>query len=257
MKSPVGETLRPVGLLENLYTARQVLGIYNSVIITATYTTPLTLTAEAIYSTLSSIIPPLIQRHPVLCCYFEGADTSKSVFKRLNKIVVADVLQIRDLRNPGALSDVLQELHDKRWSINFESLWKLVVLREPVESPEAGNFKIHIAFVYHHILGDGLSGTAFHKSLLGEMKNTEQAGLQTTDVPEVIDTPICINLVEPVEKLTSLPVGWLFLLQQLMKEYAPSWLTSASSPTWAGEPVQTLKTCPFRSRVRIVVIGEA
>ncbi|KAL9586656.1 MAG: hypothetical protein Q9203_003780 [Teloschistes exilis] len=172
-------------------------------------------------------------------------------------IVIADVLQIRDLRNPGALSEVLQELHDKRWSMNSKPLWKLAVLREPVRSPEAGSFKIHIAFVYHHILGDGLSGTAFQKSLLGEIKNTEKAGLQTIDVPKVIDTPIYTDLVEPVEKLTSLLIGWLFLLQQLVKEYAPSWLTSASSSTWTGQPVQTLEMCPFRSRVRIAVIWEA
>lgn len=70
MNSPVGETLRPVGLLEKLYTARQVLGIYKSVIITATYTTPLTLTAEAIYSALGSTIPHLIQRHPVSLLLF-------------------------------------------------------------------------------------------------------------------------------------------------------------------------------------------
>ncbi|MCJ1248974.1 hypothetical protein MMC30_006195 [Trapelia coarctata] len=253
--SATSDVLRPVGMLEKLYTARQVLGIYNSVIVTATYTVRSELEATSLYSIFCATIFGLLYRHPSLCCYFEGADTLEPKFRRLDTIQVKDVLQLLDLEKRESLAQKLQEFHDQQWPIERKPLWKLVVMREPqIASDTSIGSKLHIAFIYHHVIGDGLSGTAFHMSLLRELEDIEQTSQDLQEAPKAIDTPVSTSLIEPIEKLTVLPLSWLFLIKQVVQEYAPRWLIGAPSPLWAGLPIQTLDKCPFRSRVRIVTI---
>ena len=254
--SATNHVLRPVGMLEKLYTARQVLGIYNSVIVTATYKFQSKLSDTSLYSLFGATVSGLIHRHPSLCCTFEGERTLEPKFKGLRTIEVNDVLQIVDLEEGEGLAQKLQELHDQQWSVDEKPLWKLLVMKEErqiASEPSIGSELLYIAFVYHHVIGDGLSGAAFHRSLLRELRNVEHTG-QDLQVPKAINTPVSINLIDPVEKLVTLPLSWLFLIKQAAQEYAPQWLTGAPSPLWAGLPVQTLDECPFRSRVRIISI---
>ena len=253
--STTSNVLRQVGMLEKLYTARQVLGVYNSVIVTATYTIQTKLENRSLYSIFGHTIPKLIIRHPPLCCYFEGEDTPEPKFIRLNSFEVNDVLQIVDLKERETLAQRLQELHDQQWSVERKPLWKLVVMKEPhfIEDTKAGS-KLHVAFVYHHVIGDGLSGTAFHRSLLLELDALEQTGDALQGPPKAIDTPVSTTLIEPIERLISLPLSWLYLIKSAAQEYIPQWLLGTPPLIWAGLPVQTLDECPYLSRARIVTI---
>ena len=249
------DVLRPVGMLEKLYTARQVLGIYNSVIVTATYTVRLKLDDTLLCSIFCATISRLLHRHPSLCCYVEGEDTLEPRFRRLITIEVKDVIQILNLEKRESLAQKLQELHDQQWPMEGKPLWKLVVMREPqIASDTSIGSKLHIAFVYHHVIGDGLSGAAFHRSLLRELESIEKTSQDLQEIPKAIETPVSISLIDPIEKLSVLPLSWLFLIKQVVREYAPRWLIGAPSSVWAGLPVETLDKCPFRSRVRIVAI---
>ena len=244
--------LRTIGLMEKVYIARQALGICNSVIVTATYTVSSTLEDAALSSILCTAIASLLQRHPFLCCYFEGEETPKPLFRCLDKIHVKDVLQVVDLTNSKNLAQELEELHDQRWSTEQKPLWKLVVMRE---SQIVGDMhsQLHLAFVYHHAIGDGLSGVAFHRSLLHELGNIGKIDY-LHELPETIDTPASTKLIEPVEKLTSFPLSWAFFLRRAIQEYAPVWLIGQPPSLWAGLPIQSLEDYPFRSRIRIVAI---
>lgn len=259
MSTP-GDILRPLGMLEKLYTARQVLNTYNSVIVTATYALQTIPEDTILYHLFRVTIPTFLERHPSLCCYFDGENTPNPQFRGLRSINVKDVLQIVtiDKERHESLADILQRLHGQRWSTERKPLWKIVVLREGAE--DAGDTSnsqklMHVAFVYHHVIGDGLSGTAFHRSLLHALGEIERKSpkLQHPQ-PETIDTPLSIQLIEPIEKLCNLSLSWPFLLKQVLTEYAPRWLVGAPLPIWAGLPTQTLEQCPYRSRVRTVTI---
>ena len=251
--STTSDLLRSVGMLEKLYTARQVLGIYNSVIVTATYAIPSNLEDAALYSIFCATIPGLLHRHPSLCCYFEGEDTPEPKFRRLNSIVVEDVLQVLGLEQRESFTQKLQNFHDEPWPVERKPLWKLVALREQQSSSDTGSVsKLHVAFLYHHVIGDGLSGAAFHKSLLREFEKIEQTSLDLQEAPQEIDTPVSTSLIEPIENLIVLPLSGLFLFKKVFEEYAPRWLIGPPSPLWAGLPTQTLDKCPFRSRIQIV-----
>lgn len=179
--------LRPVGMLEKLYTARQVLDIYNSVIVTATYAVPSGLGDASLCSILYTAIAELIKRHSSLCCYIEGQDSSNPIFKRLDTIEIKEIIQITCLSKQESLAHKLQELHEQRWSTEQKPLWKLAVMKGPQIASDTSP-KLHIAFIYHHAIGDGLSGIALHKSLLHELniKRTKQElqnSIKTIDIP--------------------------------------------------------------------------
>lgn len=258
-----GDILRPLGMLEKLYTARQVLNTYNSVIVTATYALQSIPKDDVLYHLFCATIPKLLDSHPSLCCYFSGENTTKPQFRCLNSIKVKDVLQIITIEEEEeheSLAGILQRLHDQQWSTDQKPLWKMVVLREG-EAEGTGatsnsqKLLLHVAFVYHHVIGDGLSGTAFHRSFLRALGDIEHANPDLHDIPQTIAIPSSITLIEPIEKLCNLSLSWPFLLKQVLTEYAPHWLVGAPARIWAGSPTQTLDECPYRSRNRIVTIG--
>ena len=226
--SAANNVVRPVGMLEKLYVARQVLGIYHSVVFTATYATPNDLEDSTVCAILGMTIPSLLIRHPALCCYFEGENTSKPVFKRLDTINIQDIIRVEHIEYASSLAKKLEELHDQRWSTTQPNpLWKMVALREPGD-----NTVLHITFVYHHAIGDGLSGVAFHRSLLNEIKTIQQASNIMPQISAEIFVPNSVDLIPPVEKLVDLPISWSFLIKNGMQEYLPGWLGGSSSPLW-------------------------
>ncbi len=112
--SATSNVLRPVGMLEKLYTARQALGVYNSVIVTATYRVPVELEDTMVYTTLRAAIPGLLHRHPPLCCYIEEANTAESRFARLSTVDLKDVLQIVTLEQGEILAERFSHLACKQ-----------------------------------------------------------------------------------------------------------------------------------------------
>ncbi|CAO1597093.1 hypothetical protein XANCAGTX0491_000920 [Xanthoria calcicola] len=253
--STSSNVLRTLGMLEKLYPARQLLSVYHSVIITATYENPLKLEDDFLCTTLRAALPGLLRRHPPLCCYVEGGETATPWFARLDTVEVRDVLQFEDLERGRNLAEKLEELHDQPWPVGPKPLWKLVVIRGlPTNSDTKVDSALHIAFVFHHVIGDGLSGIAFHQSLLHELESMDQKNQEPQRMLDIIRTPTFTNLIEPIEKLIALPLSWMFLTKQVVKEYAPQWLIGAPSTIWAGLPHKTLHELPFHSRVRLVSI---
>lgn len=119
---------------------------------------------------------------------------------------------------------------------------------------DIGKSKIHIALVYHHVIGDGLSGIAFHQSLFRELQAMGQKGQTPQHTPVSISTPTSINLTEPIEKLIPFPLSWTFMMKKLLEEYAPHWLIGSPTTFWAGLPAKRLDELPYRTRVRLVNI---
>ncbi|KAL8837772.1 MAG: hypothetical protein Q9170_002390 [Blastenia crenularia] len=253
----MGEVVRPLGLLEKLYAARQVLGIYNSVIITATLKSrPNHLPQpKSLQSFFHTAISELVNQHPPLRCYIDGLDTPLPKFKALDPLALDDVVQIDELSVSCDVAEKLQTLHDQQWSSNAKPLWKLVVLQEHhVISDEPTASALHLAFVYHHALGDGLSGIAVMKSLIKILQTTMHHDAEENNASDILLTPEPVTLIEPVEKLVNLPISWSFLLRQVMNEYGPRWLLGTRLQPWAALPVQNLEQRPLRSRIKIVTI---
>ena len=243
------DLVRPLGLLERLYTARQVLGIYHSVIVTASYKVRSHISATLLNSVFSAVLPGVLERHPALCCYVSGIDTPSPEFRRLATIKTQDVVNVVDVRVEGGndLAAKLQELHDRPWPTVQQPLWKIVVIREPQNHD---SFKIHVAFVYHHVLGDGLSELAVQRSLRYELSSLKlQKPLDLPNSPRIINVPSPLTLTAPIESIISFPLSWSYLLQKVWQEYAPPWLRRTASPPWPGTAPQSLDRCPNHTRL--------
>lgn len=90
--------------------------------------------------------------------------------------------------------------------------WRLVVL--PFSQQ-----RCFIAFTYSHALGDGLSGIAFHTTLLTAF----QEHCLTQDLT---CTPTLKQLHPPFDTSQNLPISWGFLLSPLLGAYLPTSLAS-------------------------------
>ncbi|KAL8952927.1 MAG: hypothetical protein Q9222_001186 [Ikaeria aurantiellina] len=256
--STTRDIVRPLGLLERLYAARQVLGIYNSVIVTATvrFRTPHLIERKGLQSIFSAALSEVVNQHPPLRCQVHGLDTPAPAFKALECLDLQDVLQIDELNATTDLSEKLQELHDQTWSSDARPLWKLVVLRDyPDTETKPAISVLHLAFVYHHVLGDGLSGVAVLKSLIQELELTLQGqDDKRNDLAGTILPSDSVKLIEPVERFVKLTLSWSFLINRVMNEYAPRWMLGSRLEPWAGLAMQSPQQCPFRSRIKIVTI---
>ena len=246
-------------MLEKLYIAREALQVHKSVITTATYKQQAKVDDQRFRLTFYQALSSLIKKHPALCCYFTGQDVAHPTFRRLGSICLTDVLEITSLTSGQTLAQKLQQLHDQPRNMDGKPLWKLVVVKEesPSTDTEVQN-KLHTIFVYHHAIGDGLSGVAFQKTLFRELQDIDKPEGLGSGAPPTITTAPDIRLLEPVEKLTPLPLSWSFLLHQVLQEYGPSWLSgSKEDPSWTGAalpPSPADKSTQYISRLRIATI---
>jgi len=122
-------------------------------------------------------------------------------------------------------------------------LWRLTVTSQNV-----------VVFQWHHAIGDGKSGQAFHRSLfdaLGQVHGEDTADGARNRSLNIVECDDC-NLLAPLEKMTDLTVSWWSLIQVIASLIIPASWTSGS--TWTGNPVATNVTVPKVS-VRIVKLS--
>lgn len=240
------------GKLERLSTTRHSLGLYRSVIVTCCYTIARPLEARELDDLLRLALAKIVARHAALCCCVVGEDTENPAVHRLESIDLASVLSFVQLNHFDQLARHLERLHDQTWTnVDQSPLWKVVVFQPTVSGATT---VIDIAFVFHHALMDGLSGPAFHKSLLHELQNATSAYTQAGDIPSVIEVPQDIQLIQPLETLVRFSLSWVFLARQVIQEYAPRLLSGSQDTTWAAAPCAPLDERDFKTRIRLVSV---
>lgn len=110
--------------------------------------------------------------------------------------------------------------------------WSLDVL--PLEPDnETESHRVLLAFTYSHSHGDGMSGVAFHRTLLGALPASFRDGHDNSQrmmiQPSTADLPIQIDAPE------NMPISLGFLLLPALCEYLPAFVTKLLGVT--GDPV--------------------
>ncbi|KAK9311646.1 alcohol acetyltransferase [Lipomyces starkeyi] len=163
------ELIRKAGPHETMFNLFHELGIQSNVLVAATYThsDKRELTAPALFEAL----PVVINQHPALGII--GVDQPSQRKKgshrlweaRLNTVNLRDCVEFvsRDGRDQG-LQRIIEKSHNEWFDTKDRTrpLWKLVIVDNT-----------HALFIYHHMIGDGLSGYAFHRSLLAALNEIE------------------------------------------------------------------------------------
>ena len=115
-----------------------------------------------------------------------------------------------NLSNDEALAQLFERTHDK-WLNNttgLRPLWRLVIVNGT-----------HALFVFHHLIADGTSGYAFHRSLLDALNESDiESGLQEESLKSVAtivrssDKPLKPHPLDQIEQKLS----WLWILTAIV-----------------------------------------
>jgi Alcohol acetyltransferase len=170
--------------------AQHNLNLYRSVAVSCYYSTPNTIALKpVIFAALSTVIA----QHPILSAIPMDEDTNSPYFAHLPEIDLEKtvIFSIRDefdsKKRDQKLDALLESMHNTSFKGNYgkQPFWHVAIIRGPASSKE-----FIATFVYHHAIGDGVSGAIFHRSFLAALQADLQP-LTTTTVfsPKAILLP--------------------------------------------------------------------
>jgi len=223
--------VRQAGLLERYYITRHHLRMFSCVVVSAKY-----VGADAAVLDGSKLFPALaevVEKHGALRVRLEEETSGKPVYVHLDKI---DLSQVVEFLDHEPLEAVLEAEMVRRFDTSAAlPLWRLKVLPDNT-----------LTFAWHHGIGDGQSGFAFHHAFL--------SALNKIDRPLVPDLPVLslsqiqgTTLIPCVEQLADLSVSPLTIFREIFHLLCPTSWTPLHS-AWTGSPVPAIDTFPAKLR---------
>lgn len=205
---------------------------------TATYVLPVSFNLS-VKDYVYRVSETLIAEHPALSAIPAADDTQQPYFVRLPQIDLDQVVSFEQRMN-GPLSTEstdeeptpdldLQSLLERQHNVPFtapNAYWRLCILTEP------DNKRLFTAaFVFHHALGDGTSGKAFHQTFLRALDSAENENRETKSIIQPPSTPLLPN----IEQIHPMPLSFLFLAKKIFqaKIYSPR-----DPGLWTGGKIQ-------------------
>nr|GAT46433.1 predicted protein [Mycena chlorophos] len=228
------DELRPIGLLERFHATRNFLGFDTCVVGAARYRQTTRLTPAILFPALRQVA----LAHPALCVRLKDEKSPSARFVRLREINLRDVVTFsqRDDGLEAALRDQLARGFDTEAA--GLPLWRVEVLLDNT-----------VVFAVHHMVGDGLSSTAFHLALLRALNHPNLAH----DVSSTIRIPSDIEMPPPIEELTTVRPSIGTLTSLMFKHVAPQRWTFAGS-AWTGRRTPASAVNALRPQVRLLKI---
>jgi hypothetical protein len=203
---------------------------------------------HAFLSALEIAIQATIRQHSGLRYGIsEQTDRGIPMFEQLRTIEREDVLEIIPGEHSGtpdkSLSEVLRKFHTNLW-LHEKPAWKAVVVEYLAEGLKTTP-RLHIAFFAHHAIADGLSGIAFHTSLMENLNFVPDPSLSPNWPLELGD---CQKIPPAVEECMDIsPCKCAICDTQ-----------NVTTPSvWAGGNISSTPIIDFQSRVRIITVPQA
>jgi hypothetical protein len=221
--------------------SREDAGIYHAVIIGAVYEFDDTFDVHD----WNMFLYPLrhcIETHAFLSVVVEDTHTDKAYYRRISHFDLANHITldfpVTGSNDSSKIEQVLKVNLDKPWPRGLPP-WKIVAL--PLQK---GYF---IAFSFSHMIGDGPSGTAFHRTFLQAWRNMPMGAPLLSNK---IETPT-MPFPPPFDTKQRLPISWSFLLSPLIALFLPKFLikflrmrTAAADindGTWTGSNIPNVQ----------------
>ncbi|KAJ5931993.1 hypothetical protein N7516_006482 [Penicillium verrucosum] len=240
------EILRPVGRLEQYSTSRHQVGFYLNVAVSATYFLPDSFVLpvkDYVYQACEAAIA----EHPSLSAIVADDHTQDPYFVRLPEIDLGQVVSFQN-RKPGLLATEadgeptpdldLQTLLATQHNTPFRApnpLWRVCVLLDIEDERQ-----FTVAFVYHHAIGDGISGKAFHQTFLRAL-----GAMYSSDQTKSVIKPPRLPLLPNIELVHPMSLSLFYLAKKIFQAKVYS-----RRPTglWTGSKVLV----PSQTRLRLV-----
>lgn len=169
--------------------------------------------AKGLHHTIFIALADVVRRHPILAAIPRDEHTPTPYFARLPYIDLEQSVTVRtrlqSFRGEDeGLDEELDALLQDQANINFKTqygslpFWRLIVL----ESKDKAN-EFTACFVFHHAIGDGVSGVAFQSAFLEALRAASSSAASISSSQEHIIIPNDIPLLPPLEELHPLPLS--------------------------------------------------
>lgn len=233
--------------MEQYSTARHPLGFYYNVAVAATYTLPdksPLLIEDYVYRACESAI----EQHPILSAIPVGEETKEPYWARLPEINLERSVSFQKRCYPSPdenekdaeLEDLLNVQHNTPFSPPLP-YWRVCILLDAENER-----RFTTAFVYHHAIGDGTSGKAFHKTFLEALHTSTVSPAETRRVIPSPKMPLLPNIEEIHPMDLSIP----YLVTTLFKEKVWSWRDPG---LWTGSVIRL----PLETQMRHIAIPKS
>jgi hypothetical protein len=194
-------------------------------------------------SVIFAVLKNLVQRHPALSLSIAGEMTQSPSWIRLEKIDLREVVKFKDIDETYQFIEDMHQLPFDR--MGDLPLWRvIVVLRPPQDltSPidqrkdDAGTEEsvFEVGFFYHHAIGDGKSGAAFHMDFLNTLNALAGTDTLSNIEAEGVIVPPNLDLLPSLEEARAWPLSMMFIARQIFKEY----VLPDNPLLWTGPTVQ-------------------
>lgn len=187
------------------------------------------------------------EEHPSLSAIVADDHTQDPYFVRLPRIDLDQVVSFQD-RKPGLLGTEangeptpdldLQTLLATQHNTPFKTpgaFWRLCVLLDIEDERQ-----FTAVFVYHHVIGDGISGKAFHHTFLRAL-----GALCSPDQTKSHIKPPQIPILPNIELMHPMPLSLPYLAK---KFFQAKIFSRRHSSLWAGSKIMA----PTQNRLRLI-----
>lgn len=214
------------GKLETFHIIRNHLNFYTNVIVSCAYSSPHILTHEL----LSAALCKVVEAHPPLCAglYVPPSKTTPPSYTLLPHIPIYNLITFSSGNvAPNHYRDyttLIEAEHNLPFPATLKvgpryntsdilaPQWRVHVLERSYNNPTAYNSNFNysgrkdyeILFIYHHAIGDGLSGAAFHYSLLSALNSINPT---SRNGPHGYSPPATLQLLPAMEDEVDLKLG--------------------------------------------------
>ncbi|KAK4081204.1 uncharacterized protein Triagg1_2736 [Trichoderma aggressivum f. europaeum] len=229
--------LRPLGKLEQVSASCHHLGFFNNVGLSAHYQVPrsFSLAASDLRGLVYAAAGDVISKHPVLFAIPVDEDSPNAYFASLPSIDLNKSIEFLTRSQPldtliegqdEELDAILEYQHNTNFKENYgiAPFWRLIILQDA-----GGDMNFTASFIYHHAIGDGISGLVFHNTFLDALEifsSHLSSGLQSKEI------------ITPAEDVQILPA--LGELHPLPIDPNPSSHSATNLNEWTGNPIR----CP-------------
>ncbi|KPM40579.1 hypothetical protein AK830_g6016 [Neonectria ditissima] len=222
--------LRPLGKLEQVSASCHHLGFFNNVGLSAHYTLSESYAELDLRRLVFAAVGDVLRKHRILFAIPVDEDTPGAYFASLPSIDLSRSVKFVLLRDGAGGEDsqldaILEDQHNTDFKAEYGTLpfWRLIILQKP------GINEFTASLIYHHAIGDGVAGLAFHTAF----RDALDTGSASPDckIEETIFPDENSSILPPLGELHPLPIN-------------PTPSPAAILTEWTGTSIHT----PCKSR---------
>lgn len=238
------------GLEERFMITRNHLKCYNNVTVSANYHIPRSLLRSpditGVQHLLAGILADVVCKQPIMGVAIQDEGTPVPQWRRLETINVHEVMRLTEVEDSTSLGKWIHKEHATAFTDNCaKPLWRLSAIASGIKgaaSNDSTEFSLAICFVFHHAIGDGLSGAAFHLTFLDCLNHYILKQATMSRLSDGIIRLPAQDLPVSIEEATPLPLTIWFILIILFREFV---YTPANTYSWSGPEISS--TAPSTS----------